>query len=529
MSEDTGVPKSGLISERLIRNTSYNAVGRFWNLLVVLALTPYIIGHIGVERYGIWAAIGVLTGYFGLLDFGIGTSFVKYIADFHAKANVRNINRLVVTGFTFYLLFAIALFAAARFFAGPLLAFIKVPSHLHGEALSVFLIGIAVFGASNALSVFSAIQTGLQRMDISNIVAIAISICSIMGTIFVLESGYGLIGLMYNNAAMLGLAGIINIIVAFRILPSLKVALRFFDLDTLRRLFDFGYKVQITRLEGIFTFQTDKIIIAHFLNVGLVSFYQLGSTVVMQARELPLLLITALVPAVAELDARKDKERLYELYLRGTKYVALVGLPVLTYVFVNAHLIMFAWMGFGYERSALVIRVFAPCYMINILTGVGTSLAFGMGRPDMQAKLGAAQLLLNLALSIALVLKMGFIGVVVATLISLSLSSICFIFMLHGYLRYDVMPFLKKVVAVPLVSCLLAGITIFLCNAFINMQMSRPASLTLLIAEGAAFMAVYCVLVAKGRYLDRRDREILAAYIGKVMAYIKAPQGAIAK
>jgi O-antigen/teichoic acid export membrane protein len=190
---------------------------------------------------------------------------------------------------------------------------------------------------------------------------------------------------------------------------------------------------------------------------------------------------------------------------------------------------MFAWMGFGYERSALVIRVFAPCYMINILTGVGTSLAFGMGRPDMQAKLGAAQLLLNLALSIALVLKMGFIGVVVATLISLSLSSICFIFMLHGYLRYDVMPFLKKVVAVPLVSCLLAGITIFLCNAFINMQMSRPASLTLLIAEGAAFMAVYCVLVAKGRYLDRRDREILAAYIGKVMAYIKAPQGAIAK
>ena len=505
---------TGSVSKRLIKNTVYNAIGRFWGLLAGVALTPYIVGHIGIERYGIWATIGALTGYFGLIDFGIGTSFVKYIAEFYAKGEDEKISRLVVTGSVFYFVFTIVLFAAARFFAGETLAFVKIPSHLRGEALTVFLISIVIFGLHNALSAFDAVQTGLQRMDISNKVTVAVSVCGIIGTIFALKNGYGLVGLMVNNAAMLGLAGIINILLAFKLLPGLEFTPRFFDPGMLKRLLSFGYKVQVTRIAEIVTFQSDKIIIAHFLNMSMVSLYQLGNTVAAEARHISLLLVTALVPAVAELDAKNDRERLHELYLRGTKYVALVGMPLLAYVFVNAHLIVFAWMGFGYESSALVIRVFVPCYMINILTGVGTSMALGMGRTDIMAKVCTAQMLLNLILSIVLVIKMGFIGAAVATLISLSLTSILFIHILHGCLRYRMLPFLREVVTVPLGSCFFAGIAIFFCNGFINARLSRPASFILLILEAAVFMAIYLPLVFKTNYLDRYDREMLAGYVG---------------
>lgn len=522
-------PQTGSVSKRLIKNTVYNAIGRFWNLLAGVALTPYIIGHIGIERYGIWVTIGVLTGYFGLIDFGIGMSFVKYIAEFYAKGENENINRIIVTGFVFYLLLTIALFAAARFYIGPILTFIKIPSHLHGEASTVFLIGIALFCLSNALSVFSAVQTGLQRMDISNKVTIAISICGIIGTVFVLKNEYGLVGLMVNNAAMLGLGSIINVILAFRLLPRLRFAPRFLDFGMLKRSLNFGYKVQITRLAEVATFQSDKVIIAHFLNMGAVSLYQLGNAVAAQARYISLLLVTALIPTVAELDAKNDKKRLYELYLRGTKYVALIGMPLLAYVFVNAHLIMFAWMGFGYEKSALVIRVFAPCYMINILTGVGTSMAFGMGRTDIQAKAATLQPLLNLILSVVLVIKMGFVGVAVATLISLSFTSMLFMRMLHGCLQYRILPFLRAVIIAPLGSSFLAGGALFFCNGFINARLSRPATFMLLILEAVVFMAVYFMLVYKSNYLDRYDREMLAAYIGKVGMGVKPPPDNITK
>ena len=93
------------ISHKIIRNSVFNILGRAWGALVALFLIPYIIKYIGVERYGVWALVGVLTGYFGLLDFGIGYAFSKYIAEFYAKKDYDEINRIVNTGFVFYFLF----------------------------------------------------------------------------------------------------------------------------------------------------------------------------------------------------------------------------------------------------------------------------------------------------------------------------------------------------------------------------------------------------------------------------------------
>ena len=114
------------ISQKIIRNTIFNTIGRFWVILVALFLTPYIIGHIGVDRFGIWAIVGVLTGYFGLLDFGIGTSFVKYISQFYAKEDYKKINQVVNTGFIFYSIFAASIITLGFFIINPLLNFFNI-------------------------------------------------------------------------------------------------------------------------------------------------------------------------------------------------------------------------------------------------------------------------------------------------------------------------------------------------------------------------------------------------------------------
>ena len=49
------------IANKVVTNTIANAIGHFWVILVSLFLTPYIVGHLGLERYGIWAIVGVLT------------------------------------------------------------------------------------------------------------------------------------------------------------------------------------------------------------------------------------------------------------------------------------------------------------------------------------------------------------------------------------------------------------------------------------------------------------------------------------
>ncbi|MCG8429582.1 MAG: oligosaccharide flippase family protein, partial [Candidatus Omnitrophica bacterium] len=106
-------------SQKIIHNTFYNALGRMWTMLAAVALTPYIMHHIGVERFGIWAVVGVITGYFGLFDLGVGTSFIKYIAQYHASGDEESISRVVTAGCLFYFLFALLLIVASFFLVEP--------------------------------------------------------------------------------------------------------------------------------------------------------------------------------------------------------------------------------------------------------------------------------------------------------------------------------------------------------------------------------------------------------------------------
>ena len=233
------------ISHKIVKNTLFNAAGRFWGILIGLLLTPYIIRHLGLEKYGILTLVGATTGYFGLLDFGIGASFVKYIAEFHVDKDSGKINQLIVTGFLFYSALAFFFAGLSLFVAKPLALLLKTRPDLYPETVIVFVIGIITFGLSNALSVFAAIQSGLQRMDISNKVGMGMSVINALGTVFCLENAHGLIGLMLLNAGMVIIGGACNIIIAYRIMPGLSLGFRNYSGAMFGKMFRLGYKMQV--------------------------------------------------------------------------------------------------------------------------------------------------------------------------------------------------------------------------------------------------------------------------------------------
>ena len=46
-----------------------------------LVVTPIIVGALGTEQFGIWALIGSILGFIGLLDLGIGPSLIRFAAE----------------------------------------------------------------------------------------------------------------------------------------------------------------------------------------------------------------------------------------------------------------------------------------------------------------------------------------------------------------------------------------------------------------------------------------------------------------
>jgi O-antigen/teichoic acid export membrane protein len=209
------------ISHKIVRNTLFNASARVWGIVVAIFLTPYIIHRIGGERYGIWAIIGTVTGYFGLLDLGVETGFVKYISEFYAKKEYQRINQIVNTGVIFYSLLMLVLLAVMSLSIGPIFSFLNLSSAPGSEVKFVFLTGAVIFCLSNALSPIIAIQNGLQRMDLLNKVSVCMSAVTVAGTVFFLENGYGLKGLVFTSALVFCCSGTVNIVLAFKIFPHL--------------------------------------------------------------------------------------------------------------------------------------------------------------------------------------------------------------------------------------------------------------------------------------------------------------------
>jgi len=492
------------ISEKIIKNTKFNTLGSFWTILVALFLTPYIINRIGIERYGIWAIVGAITGYFGLLDLGIGTSFVKYIAEFYTKKDYEKINQVVNTGFIFYLVFAILIIPLGFLTINPIVNFFNISPALHDEALFVFLLGIILFAISNALSPFMAVQAGLQRMDVSNKVAVAISIPMIIGTIFFLESGYGLPGLMVNNAIILVITIIANIAIAFKIFPELKFNICLFDKEMFKKLFGFGYKIQVIKIGTMIQFQTDKIILAYFLGVGFVAYYAVASQLALRIREIPLLLISAILPAASELDAKTDKKSLDKLYFRSMKYLALVGLSLFSLAILLAHPFINIWLGAGFERSVLTLQILILGYFFTILTGPGAYILNGIGKPQYAMKVVIWQSILNLILSILLAIKIGYFGVVLGTTASIIIGVIYFIPLVHRVIDVPLGETFFKIFFKPLISC---SITFLIF--FILIGQLKYIGWFNLVGIGLLYLMLFSLIILTIGYLDDFDKALI--------------------
>ena len=500
------------LSQKIVKNTIYNIVGRFWGILVVLVLTPYIIRHIGVERYGVWAIVGVLTGYFGLLDFGIGTSFVKYIAEYYAKKDYDKINQVINTGFLFYTIFAFLIIGLGFIFINPLLNLFNIPTSLYQEARFVFILGIIIFSISNALSPFGAVQGGLQRMDISNRINIILSLPNIAGTVFFLEKGYGLPGLIINNAIILVLICVVNIIIAHRILPELRFSPFLFTKEMFKRLFGFGYKLQIAMISSMISVHIDKLLISHFLSIGLVTFFQLGSSIVETAKSISVLFLTALIPAFSEIDAKGEKEKLIDGYLRGTKYLMLIVVPLFSLVIISASQIMMAWMGVGYEKSGWIIQILGIGWFWALLTGMRAVIVQAIAKPEIEMKAGLIAAILNIPLSIIFIIKFGFVGVAFGTSVALFFSALYGLLRLHQELRISFVVFIKASYLKIIIPCLCISLPLyFLVKTFQGLlfEPSRITSLLVLIIQSALFLGIYLKVLSYIKPLDKTDITLL--------------------
>ncbi len=510
------------VRETITRNTLFNTLGRLWEAVAGVVLTYYIYHMLGWEGYGLWALVGAFTGYATLLDVGVSSAFTKYIAQYAATDDHDGVSSVINTGLLFYILLG----GAIAVVGWPLITYLidaaiwllesMHPDHggryrevgAVAEVQYLCRCALLLFILGNCLAPVTAIQSGFQRMGISNILSFIASIAKLVLTVLFLQAGYGVRGLLYTNGLVLLLLALLSLAVGFKIFPALRFAPRHINRAVLHDLYQFGWRSQVAKLANIINFQTDRIVIGLvFGDLTWVGIYRAGEELAGKLRQIPALVVSALIPAVSDLEAREKHDTIAELYARSTKYIALVTVPLTVFSIIFAMpllRIVFADAA-NLHTSAWVLRIILMGYLANVLPGPGVSIALGKGRADLPMYAGLISMTANILLTLLLVYTMGFLGVPMATALAMALSTLWFMNAMITIQPVSRWRLLREGLLLPTIICIPGALLTLLMIFAIQDIDSRLENFILSGVGAALFGLVYVIVMRWSRVLDAFD------------------------
>jgi O-antigen/teichoic acid export membrane protein len=497
----------GEFSKRLVTNTFFNLVGRSWSFVLALLLTPYILGHLDVHEFGTWVVLSIFISSgasFNLLDFGLGSAFVKHVAEFYTHRDFDRINRVLFSGLVFYGCTGILIVSAGLLVEDRVLGLFHVT-----DAAGAYLLVLLSWAVSNVSAMFLAVFRGIQRMDTSNSLEIKISIAGAAGTVLFLQTGWGVFGLALNALAIACFAVLISWWTLRRMMPRISIGWHF-DGRLLWAMFVYGIKMQISQVGGFICFRLDKLIVSRFLGIAPVSFYEVSSRLTSFMRALPLVMVSALIPATSELGARNDRAKILQTYLLASKYVAMLTIAMVAFLVLEARAVITLWLGTGFESSVILVQILAIGYGANVLGGAASQTGAGVGRPEFDMRSTMVLSVLSPFFSILFVQWFGAPGAAAGTSLAFIIATTYLLVIFHRkYVLTSVRSILQEVYLRPIAAGVLAGLAVLglhkLTPQLANWETVRHLVPIRLAADFCIFAPVYIGFLVTFRQVTAID------------------------
>jgi O-antigen/teichoic acid export membrane protein len=437
----------------------FKNVGSSWfalglNILVGLFLSPYILHHLGDEAFGLWVLIFSVTGYYGLFDLGIRSSIIRYVANYSTVAKNEELNRLVNTAFFTYSgigAVVILITITVSFYVGSI--FRISGSSIYVARWLFLMVGSAV-ALGFPLGVFGGILEGLQRFYVLNLNNMSSTLLRALLIVIALQHGQGLLMVAFITVSLPLLTGVVNAIVALRILP-LRFGLKHLSRESLKRIASYSGTTFILIVAVRLRFKTDAIVIGTFVSSAAITYFTIGSRLVDYAGEVVGGLAQLFVPMSSQSDATGDLAGLRKIFVAGNRACALIIFPMAAILIILGKSVIEAWMGARYIAASYpVLLVLVIPSTLMLAQAASGRILYGMAKHKTLAVVTLMEGCANLFLSIFLVRRFGILGDAVGTAIPLACTTLFFIPRhLCRVLKMGIGIYLRQAFLLPLMLC----------------------------------------------------------------------------
>jgi O-antigen/teichoic acid export membrane protein len=519
-TQDSGNP-SGFSLKALARNISSSWAGLLINLVIGLGMMPFVVHHLGDAAYGIWALVLQMTGYMGVVDVGLQSALIRFVARFEAAGDNTGLSELLSTVFAVFSALALACLGVGTVLAVYVMPHMHIAPGMLAESRIALLCAAGTMASGFVLGMFTGVLVGLSRWDLHNATGIGALLVRTLLIILFLRAGYGLVAVsvihFLTSTAGYGAAALL----ARRFLRGVKISWWMANLKVIRPFFVHSFYSFLIGIGNRINYQVDTIVIAAFLPIQYVTVYVIGLRLPEYIRSLMNAVAQVMAPVVSGLDARGKTEDVKQLLLRGTKCLLLVGYPVTVAAILLGPPFIRLWMGAEYaEASRGVLIILAVGLFGSFTEYVAAHALYGLSKHRANVWYTSMECVVNLGMSLLLVRRYGIYGVALGTTVSIFLREAAFTPAYLRILRVHWYTYVWRAILPVFLPTLFFASGVLLFRAAFGV--GNYLTLALAAISGLA-LYVPCVWVLS---LDQEERALLRRVPGQVMWNRRVATGA---
>jgi O-antigen/teichoic acid export membrane protein len=419
--------KEHAVARRVALGTATNVIGQAVVLITLLAAAPIIVHAVGATDFGVWVVVGSVASFALLLDLGISSGLVKYVAQHAALGEIQEAAAMVAAATWLYCLLG------ATVLAGGLLVAFALPElvALHGAFARLLPPLASLTAVDVAISIVAvtplAVLRGLQRFPAVNLVNGAGAVTGLLLTIIVLVAGAGIVGVAAVGAFNSALTYLASMVLARRIARGYLSGRPHRDRERARRLLRFSRSIAAIQVAIRLQSRADAVIIGVALPVRFVTPYNFAQRLATGTSIAGDQFGRVLLPLATEMGSGQDPAVLRRLFLAAIRLslgIALgVGLPI---AILGGH-ILSLWVGPQYAAYGIVVLLLAVAAIIDLPSGPAGYVLQSIERHQPVAWMAVGGGLANVGISIALVGRYGINGVAAGTLIATAVEITLFV------------------------------------------------------------------------------------------------------
>ena len=400
---------------------------RFTTFIVVgILISPFILHRLGDEAYGLYALVFSVTGYFGLLDFGIGISLGRYVARYSALGEIEDLNRYVSTTFFTYCVLGFIVLACSVVLASSVNSIFRITPEFHRRAEILFLMVGAAIALGFPMGVFGGILSGLQRFSTQNLFGICGTLLRAALVVVVLTHGLGVLAVCAVTLGVRAAVPFIYSAIVFRALP-LRISLKHIDREKFKLMANYSLPAFVISLGTRFFFEADQAITGMFVSTAAVTYFSIGERLSRYSTGFTDTLADLFGPLASHYDATENLDGLRKMLVQGTRACALTSFPFLVLMIVLGKHVIAVWMGARYVTASypVLIVLLAP-FVLSRAEDPTRRILYGMARHRFIAYIRVGEGFANVVLSILLAHRFGIVGVAFGTAIPMTATGLFF-------------------------------------------------------------------------------------------------------